>query len=341
MNRLLSLATALALHAAIATPAALAQTSVKLNLVPLPSTRQQVDLTMDTRMNMSMRLPADAPEQARAEAEQLKAAMPLTMTMAMRQTLSTSAKAADGGYTLDAEMATLKTEMRNASGQLQPLPPPMTFRFNARLKDDQFEQIDMQLPATAASQALSKELQEQLFNQSFDWMRKFNGVTLKVGESIEVPVEMNLPMGPSKQLGKVVGRYTLTGVRQGVASFDVAVTMAMDVALPVSAPASAAATSAAASSATEAAAPAPAASAPAEVKGSMTATGSGKMDVRLADRLMLRSTMSMTMGMDMAGPQGKLLRMDTQMNMASTGKALPAVKKKAEKATPAKPASKG
>jgi len=44
--------------------------------------------------------------------------------------------------------------------------------------------------------------------------------------------------------------------------------------------------------------------------------------------------------MDMAGPQGKLLRMDTQMNMASTGKALPAVKKKVEKAAPAKPASK-
>ncbi|PIM50524.1 hypothetical protein CS062_24560 [Roseateles chitinivorans] len=339
MNRLLSLAAALALQAAIATPVALAQASVKLNLVPLPSVRQQVDLTMDTRMNMSMRLPENAPEQARAEAEQLKAAMPMTMTMAMRQTLSTSPKAADGSYTLEAEMATLKSEMRNAAGQPQALPPPMTFRFTARLKDDQFEQIDMQLPAAAASQALSKELQEQIFNQSFDWMRKFNGVTLKVGESVEVPVEMNLPMGASKQLGKVLGRYTLTGVRQGVASFDVAVTMAMDVALPVSSPASAASAPAAtASGPTDLTAPAPAASAPAEVKGSMTANGSGKMDIRLADRLMLRSTMSMTMGMDMAGPQGKLLRMDTQMTMASTGKALPAAKKKT---APAKPATKG
>ena len=63
-------------------------------------------------------------------------------------------------------------------------------------------------------------------------------------------------------------------------------------------------------------------------------------DGALFERVLSLGPMSMTMGMDMAGPQGKLLRMDTQMNMASTGKALPAVKKKVEKAAPAKPASK-
>ncbi|MFX1679458.1 hypothetical protein PV762_09500 [Mitsuaria sp. CC2] len=319
MARILSLVAALAVQAAVAVPAAMAQESVKLNMVPLPSTRQQVDLTMDMKMTMSMQLPANATDQQRAQMEQMKASMPITMKVGMRQDLSTTAKAADGAYTLNAEVTTLKSEMRDGKGETKPIPQTPPVRFSARLKDDQFEKIDLQLPNAGQAQALSKEMQEQIFNQSFDWMRKFNGKSVKVGETIEMPIEMNLPMASGKA-GKLVGRYTLTSVDKGVASFDVDVRMDMSFAAPMKA--------------------ASGASAPAgPVEGAMTGAGKGKMDLRLADRLMLRSTMAMTMGVDMAGPQGNKMRMDMEMSMSGTGKALPPGAKKP--AAPAKPASKG
>ncbi len=329
MSRFVSLAAALAVQAAFVAPAALAQESVKLNMVPLPSVRQQVDVTMDMKMNMSMQLPADAPEQARAQAEQMKATMPVTMQMAMRQVLSTTPKAADGSYTLKAEVNSLKSEMRDATGQVRPLPRPGPIRFTAQLRNDQIDKIDVELPPTMPTQqALSKEMQEKIFNQSFDWMRKFNGQTMKVGESVEMPIDLNLPTGGAPT-GKVLGKYTLTAINKGVASFDLDMRMDMSFAGPA-----AAASSASAPEAPEA--PASAASAPAPVQGAMTGSGKGKMDLRIADRLMLRSTMTMSMGMDMKGPQGNM-RMDMDMAMAATGKALPAAKK----AAPAKPATKG
>ncbi|MDH0863307.1 hypothetical protein [Mitsuaria sp. GD03876] len=317
MSRIVSLAAWVAVQAALVAPAAMAQESVKLNMVPLPSTRQQLDVAMDMRMNMSMKLPADATEQAKAQAQQMKASMPITMKMAMRQDLSTTARQPDGGYTLNAEVTSLKNEMRDGTGQTRALPQQGAIRFSARLKDDQFEKIDLQLPPSAQAQALSKEMQEKIFNQSFDWMRKFNGMTLKVGETVEVPIDMNLPTG-NAPTGKLLGKYTLTGVNKGVASFDVAVRMDVNFAVP--APASA-----------------PSAAAAAPAQGAMSGSGTGKMDLRLADRLMLRSTMAMTMGMDIAGPQGNM-RMDMDMTMTSTGKALPVGKKPA---APAKPAPKG
>ncbi|WP_431259050.1 hypothetical protein ACQ86G_01815 [Roseateles chitinivorans] len=320
MARFLSLVAALAVQAAVAAPAAMAQDSVKLNMVPLPSSRQQVDMTMDMKMNMSMELPPEATEQQRAQMAQMQATMPITMKIGMRQDLSTTAKGPDGSYTLNAEVATLKSEMRDATGQSRPMPAQGPVRFSARLKDDQFEKIDLQLPNAAQAQALSKEMQEQVFNQSFDWMRKFNGKTLKVGETIEVPIEMNVPMAGAKA-GKLLGRYTLTSVSKGVASFAVEVRMDMSFAAPAK--------------------PASGASSPASgpLEGAMTGSGKGRMDLRMADRLMLRNTMAMTMGVDMAGPQGNKMRMDMEMAMSGTGKTLPPAAKKP--AAPAKPAPKG
>ncbi|ANH68892.1 hypothetical protein [Mitsuaria sp. 7] len=319
MARILSLVAALAVQAAVAVPAAMAQDSVKLNMVPLPSTRQQVDIAMDMKMNMSMQLPPNATEQQQAQMAQMKATMPITMKMGMRQDLSTTAKAADGAYTLNAEITPLKSEMRDGTGQTRPVPPQGTMRFSAQLKDDQFEKIDLQLSNAGQAQALSKEVQEKIFNQSFDWMRKFNGKSLKVGETIEMPIDMNLPMTGAKT-GKLLGRYTLTSVNKGIASFDVDVRMDMSFAAPAQ--------------------PASGASAPAgPVEGVMSGSGRGKMDLRLADRLMVRSTMAMTMGVDMAGPQGNKMRMDMEMAMTSTGKALPPGAKKP--AAPAKAATKG
>lgn len=300
--------------------------SVTLNLTPLPSMNQQQELKMDMRMSMSLTPPPGAPEDARAKAQQMQATMPLTMQTVMRQRLTTGAKAADGSYSLRADMETLKQEMRNAQGQQQALPQQPPLNFTATIRNDQFEAIKLNLPATEGqAPQMPPETMEKIFNQVFDWVRKFNGTTLKVGESVEFPLELALPMAPSSSSGKVIGRYTLTQLKQGVASFDVDIRMDMNMTVPVNA--------AAASAPASDAAPAT----PPQAQATMKGAGTGKMDIRLADRLQLRSTVSMQLGMDMAGPDGSAMHMDMQMTMQGAGKTLPA---KATKPAP-KPATKG
>lgn len=319
MTRIRTLLAALAVQAAVAAPAAMAQESITLNMVPLPSSRQQFDMTMDMKMTMALPpLADDASEQQRTNRARMQAAMPFTMRSEILQTTSTSAKAKDGAYTLDADVTTLKSEMRDGTGRAQPIPQTGPIRVSARLKDDQFESIDVRLPNAAQGMVLSKEMQDQLFNQSFDWMRRFNGKSLKVGETLEVPMDMALPTGNSKP-GKMLGRYTLTSVDKGIASFDVDMRMDMRFVTPAT--------------------PASGASAPsAPVEGAMNGSGKGKMALRLADRLMVSTTMTLNMGVDMGQP-GQTMRMNIEMTMAGTGKALPPAKKKP--ATPAKPATKG
>ncbi|OWQ87539.1 hypothetical protein CDN99_18235 [Roseateles aquatilis] len=310
--------------------------TVTLNLTPLPSMSQEQQLKMDMRMSMKLTPPPNATEEVRAKAEQAQATMPLTLQSVMRQRLTTGPKRADGSYSLQADMESLKQEMRNAQGQVQALPKQPPMKFTATIRNDQFEAIHLDMPAVNGQQPqMRQDAMEKVFNQVFDWVRKFNGTTLKVGESVEFPLELALPMAPSNSAGKVMGRYTLTQLKQGVASFDVDIRMDMNLAVPVKADAA----SAASAPASDGAVTPPAA--PPQAQATMKGTGQGTMDIRLADRLQLRSKVTMNMGMDMAGPDGSAIRMDMQMDMEGAGKTLP-MKKAATPAKPtAKPATKG
>ena len=338
--RLGLLALALALHAGmtVAAPAAPGATApaagtaeqIKLNMVPLPSSRQQIDTTMNSRLTMTLQLPADATEQARAGAAELQKLMPLRMTTVMRQTLSTTALDQDGAYRLEADAVTLKSEMRNAYGQPQTVPKAPSVLMTATIKADRLESPTIKTAELSPEeeQLMPKEAREQVYKQAFDWLSKFNGVALKVGESVEMPLDLALPTGPRGFNGRLIAKYTLKAINKGVASFDIDVRMEMNAAA-----ASPAASEASAAESAELAA------ALASTKATMT--GSGKMDLRLADRLTLRNTMTMRMGMDLEPQPGQKMRMDMEMDMVGIGKALPAAKKPAAPASPAKPATKG
>jgi len=333
---LLALALALQTGVTVAAPAAPAAPAtaagtteqIKLNMVPLPASRQQIDTTMNSRLTMTLQLPADASEQMRAGAAELQKLMPLRMTTVMRQTLTTTALDKDGAYQLDADAVTLKSEMRNAAGQPQTVPKAPTVSMTATIKDDQIESTAIKTGELSPEEAqvMSKEAREQLYKQAFDWLTKFNGVPMKVGESVEMPLDLALPTGPRGFNGRLLAKYTLVSINKGVASFDINVRMDMNVTAPSS-------TASEASSAGAAAA----AAALAETKATMT--GSGKMDLRLADRLTLRNTMTMRVGMDLEPQPGQKMRMDMEMDMVGVGKTLPAAKK--APASPAKPATKG
>ena len=216
-------------------------------------------------------------------------------------------------------MVTLKSEMRDAQGNVKPMPSMGKVVFKAGLKDDQIQSINVEMdPNSPMAQAWTQEMSQQIFDKSFDWMRKFNGTTLKVGESIELPMDVALPAQVAAGMGKVVGRYTLTDLTKGVASFDVGVKMDMSMTLPTPG-----------ASAASGAVPAPAESASAADgvgQAKMTGAGGGKMVIRMADRLMLRNDMALTLDMDIGVQPGVRMNMKMEMDMQGVGKALAAAK---------------
>lgn len=313
---------ALALSFAIGLPGAAMSAepdSVTMNLMPLPGSRQQLDLKTDMRMAMAMELGPGAPESARANAAKLAEAGRFTMQSEMRQTVVTTPKAKDGSYTMQADMVTLKSEMRDAQGNVKPMPSMGKVVFKAGLKDDQIQSVHVEMdPNSPMAQAWTQEMSQQIFDKSFDWMRKFNGTTLKVGESIELPMDVALPPQVAAGMGKVVGRYTLTDLTKGIASFDVGVKMDMSMTLPTPG-----------ASAASGAAPAPAESASAADgvgQATMTGAGGGKMVIRMADRLILRNDMALTLDMDIGVQPGVRMKMKMEMDMQGVGKTLAAAK---------------
>lgn len=353
------LASAPAVHAQKAATAA-APAAITLNMMPLPNSSQRHDVTMVMTMDMTVTPKADATEEQRAQIRQGLAAagMPMTMTTEMRQRMDVGAKGKDGGVPIKATVDTVKAEMRNSAGMELPLPNQgQQITFDATMRDDRFENIRMS--GMEQLKALPPEFHEKMFRQMFDWMAKFNGRELKPGESVEAPLDLELPMaGAGASNAKFLAKYTLLEVKRGVALFDIDVGMDMAMSLPLpaasaasaasgaSAPASsdaaASATAPAASDAVPQAAPSDAAaSAPAPAKpglqpsqADIKGTGKGKMDFRLADRVPLRSTMDMTMKMVMLMPDGNTMHMDMSMKMDGKGSSVK--KTTAKKPVPAK-----
>ncbi len=195
-----------------------AGTPVRLMMVPLPSSRQQMDMTMSLRMTMALVLPPDAPAQAREIAAQVQKTMPLTMTAVMRQQMQTAAKTADGSYPLEGagdHARCRRCAMRR--GRRSRCRPRRPSRFKATIRDDRIDAIEAHIPNGTPEQGRRcspRKLQEKLFNQTFDWVRKFNDVTLKVGESIEMPLELALPMAPSSDAEESADGQVHAGVGQ-------------------------------------------------------------------------------------------------------------------------------
>ncbi|MET0210672.1 MAG: hypothetical protein ABW220_16615 [Burkholderiaceae bacterium] len=317
-------AAALPLAAVAAEPS-----SITLNLAPLANSSQQQDMSMKMTMNMSITPPEGTSDEKRAELTQRLAGsgMPMVMTTVMRQRLDTGAKDAEGRIPVSATMETLKSEMRNKSGQVQQRPIPVPkMSFTATLKDDRFEDID--LSGMEGMSSLTPAMRDKMFKQIFDWAYKFNGTTLKLGESVELPLDMELPMPVpgAASAGKFNGRYTLTQIKQGVAFMDVDVDMTMDLTVPLPPQPAASGASAPAAASPDAAASsasAPAAAQGKNVTGTMTGKGKGKMQIRLKDRLQLQNAMDMNFRVNMQMPDGNAMAMDMGMVIDAKGKALP------------------
>lgn len=294
--------------------------SVTLNLIPLPNTRHQQDFRIKAITDMKFKAREGASEE---EVQQLSAKlgafkMPLTMSMQMRQVLQTSKADAKGRIPLTARIERGTMEMRTGDGDLLPGVPQRgmpAMQFSADIVGGRYENI--RLSGEGATQ-LPPDMLEDVFRKTFDALAEMNGATLRVGESVEMPLGMNLPipnLPAGSNVGKMTASYTLTKVDAGMAFFDVKATMDLKLDLPMPA---------APASAPEGAAPA----APASLQMVIGGGGAGHMQLRLADRLQLHNDLDLQMALQIPLPQGHTLQMTLQMQVDSDGKSLPAAKGK-------------
>lgn len=301
---------------------------ITLNLMPLPATQQQHDFRIKavTDMKFKVREGASDEETQQINARMGAIKMPMTMTLQMRQHMQTGKADAQGHIPLKATIEYGTMEMRTGDGDLMPGMPAKrmpSMQFNADIVDGRYENIRLSGEGAAK---LPPEMMEGMFRKTFDALAKMNGTPLRVGESVEMPLEMNVPL-PSlpggSNAGKMSARYTLTKVEAGVAYFDIGATLDFKLDMPMPA--------AAASAASAASAP----PAPASLQMVMTGGGTGHLQLRLADRLQQRTDLDLRIDMRMPMPDGHSMLMNLQMAMTGEGKALPAGKAKPATAKPA------
>lgn len=288
--------------------------------------RQVIDMqmTMDTRLQAG----ADATDEQRAKIEQAAQQMaqmgPLKMKMRMEQTLRVGQPDAQGWLPLTVAVANQGGELA-MGGNKRPMPQDKTrdLTVSARFNPKDFAFELQQVQGAAEVSELMRKQGMGMVNEALQLAKTLSQRELKIGESVEVPLNMALPVpmpGGAGQMDSKV-RYTLKRVERGVAHFDLSMDMQVSANSPLPAPAASAASGADAASA----------AAPQMLAMQLSGTGKGTSSLRLSDRLPLLSQMTMDMKMDIEGgaDKGRML-MDMQMQMQSKGESLakPAAKKK-------------
>ncbi|HEY1128781.1 MAG TPA: hypothetical protein VGF12_05210 [Roseateles sp.] len=327
LSRLTLLATLLGLNlSAQAAPA-----TVSFDTTPRAGQHQRQTIDMQAVMRMRLEAGPDATEEQRAKiaqtATQMSQTGPVKMALQMQQVMKVG-MADTGGWLPVTVSVSNKSGTMEVGGRTTPLPKSKTgdLSFSARFnpKDfsfdvQQFDGGSPELKAAMGQQATA------VIGEALQLYKALSQRPLKIGESVDVPFNMALPMPMPGSAGNMQStvRYTLVRVANGVAHFDLAMDLKMDINTPLPRPAAAAS---AASAAGADAADAP----PPMMQMVISGSGKGSSSLRLADRLQQASRLSMNMKMTMNGPDNGRMLMEMDMDMQSKGESLakPAAKKK-------------
>lgn len=305
--------------AAPAAPAAVA-----FDTTPRAGQHQRQLIDIQAAIKMRVEAAPDATDEQRAKiaqaSEHFARMGPMKMKLQMTQALKVGQPDADGWLPLSVTTGS-KGGQIDVGGRVSPLPSKaqdLSFiaRFNP--KDFAFEIQSMQ-----GAPELDDAMRTQgnaMIGEALQLYKVLAQQPLKVGESVEVPMTMALPIPMPGGAGSLQSklRYTLARVDRGTAHFDLGMDMTMDVSAPLPAQA--------------ASAPAPDA-APQVMTAAVAGRGQGTSSLRLADRLPLASSLKMTLTMTMKMPDSSLMHMDMDMDMRAKGES-------AGQAAPAKAAAK-
>jgi hypothetical protein len=319
--------------AAPATPAAVA-----FDTTPRAGQHQRQSMDIQATIRMRIEPTPEATGEQRAKinqaAENFTRMGPMKVAVKMAQAMKVGQPDAGGWLPLTVTTSSKGGEVE-VGGKVQPLPQKaqdlaFTARFNP--KDFAFE-----IQGVSGAPALDELLRKQgnaMVGEALQLYKVLAQKPLQVGESVEVPMTMALPIPLPGGAGTLQNklRYTLVRVDRGVASFDMAMDMTMDINAPLPGADSADSAASAASAASS-----PAADGAAKVMAiTMAGTGKGSSTLRMADGLPLTSQLKMVLTITMKMPDNGLMLMDMDMDMRAKGESLakPAPARSAAKRKP-------
>lgn len=315
---------------ASAAPAAPA--TVTFDTTPRPGQHQRQLIDIAAVIKMRIEAGPEATDEQRAKVAQATehfARMgPMKMHMQMEQAMKVGQPDADGWLPLTVTTGS-KGGRIEVGGNTQPMPgKTQDMGFIARFNPKDFAFEIQEVQGAPEINDFMRNQGNAMVGEALQLYKALAQQPLKVGESVEVPMTLALPIplpgGAGSMQSKL--RYTLNRVERGVAHFGLGMDLKMDVNAPLPAQAASAPEGAAAS------APAPDA-APRVMNLTVNGTGKGSSSLRLADRLPLTNDLKMTMSMVMKMPDNGLMLMDMDMDMRAKGTSL-------AKPTAAKPAAK-
>lgn len=305
---------------AIAAPAAPA--SIVFDTTPRAGQHQRQQMDMQAVMKMRLEPGADATDEQRAKIAQAAERMAqmglMKMSMQMQQTLQVGQPDVEGWLPMTVATASKGVKME-VGGQAVPVPAAsakdigFVARFNPR--DFGFEIREVQ-----GSPELSEMMRTQgqaTVSQALQLFKSLKDRPLKVGDSVDVPLTMNLPVPLPGGAGAMNGQvhYTLVRLERGVAYFDLSMDLKLNIDTPVPTPPGAA-------SAPEGEAASAAVTPPKTLHMVINGGGKGQSSLRLADRLPLATQMTMDMQLTVDTPDNSRMLMDMNMVMQSKGESL-------------------
>ncbi|KQY82852.1 hypothetical protein [Pelomonas sp. Root1444] len=304
---------------ASAAPAAPA--AVAFDTAPRAGQHQRQLIDIQAVIKMRVEAAPDATDEQRAKiaqaTEHFASMGPMKMKLQMDQTMKVGQPDADGWLPLTMTTGS-KGGQIDVGGKVSPLPGKVQdLNFIARFnpKDFAFEIQNVQ-----GAPELNDAMRAQgnaMIGEALQLYKTLAQQPLKVGESVDVPMTLALPIPMPGGAGSLQSklRYTLARVDRGTAHFDLGMDMTMDVNAPLPPQAASAPAGEAAS--------APAAdAAPRVMNVAMAGRGQGTSSLRLADRLPLASHLKMTMTMTMKMPDSSLMHMDMDMDVRAKGQSL-------------------
>ncbi len=305
---------ALSLEAAAATPAAPAAVStVAFDTTPRAGQHQRQRIDIKAVVSMRAQPGPNATDEQRARtaqaAEKFAQMGAMKMAVKMDQTLKVGQPDAEGWLPLTVSTGSQAGQVE-VGGKTQPLPQGKELGFIARFnpKDFAFEIQDVEGAAEVGD--VVRNQGRAIVGEALQLYKVLAQRPLKVGESVEVPMNLALPMplpgGAGAMQAKL--RYTLTRLDKGVAHFDTAMNMQMDINAPTPA----------ASAASQPADDTP----PQLMNVAMNGSGKGSSTLRLADGLPLTSQLRMVMTITMQMPDNGLMLMDMDMDTRARGESL-------------------
>ncbi len=270
---------------------------VELHFQPQPGTKMRQTMGMNMQMAMNMLPGPDATEEQRAKllegAKKLGKGMSMDMKMAMRT--EASEVDAKGDYLLHMRGEGAEVTLNMADQPPKAMPNPMGDLEVDALTNTQHNKMELlrvksDLPALKDSKALDG-MAQGFIKQAFGAMGALEGRRMKIGDSAEIPFDLQMPMAqlPANAHVTTTIAFTLKAIHAGIATFDTVITMKMDMA----------------SNEGEAQ----------KMKMLMTGAGTGTMEYRIADHLPLRHDMEIAMRMDMQMPADVSMQMDMKMKM--------------------------